>query len=228
MFPDVGTHRRFLVWMLPLPPLQVVQVAAKRDGCALHGGDGDAVIDGYPTLAAHAALNELWRNEPMPGNAPVAILINAGGIYRANRFAGVGVPVLAVSPMVGHHGHAANFAERGLALIRGRVSPNAAIAAIEATGAAIVRTTVWHWRAPWQADAPALYQKFDCSGNLSAYNLLPRDQICYTAEKKYVFCASCRSTLFRNILKVLWPELRLGKKVSRAPWRSGFTRTAMP
>src|SRR6478609_11888368 len=29
---------------------------------------------------------------------------------------------------------------------------------------------------PRQTDAPALYQKFDCSGNRSAYNLLPREQ----------------------------------------------------
>src|SRR5438270_3269611 len=145
MLPDVATHRRFVVWMLPLPPLEVVQIAAKPDGCALHGGDGDAIINRRPTLAAHAALNELRSNQSVPGNAPVPVLIDAGGIDGANRFAGAGVPILAVGPMVSQHGHAANLAKRGLALIRGRISPNAAIAAIEATGAAIVRTAVWHW-----------------------------------------------------------------------------------
>src|SRR5579864_5079348 len=100
MFPDVGTHRRFLVWMLPLPPLQVVQIAAKRDGRALHGGDGDAVIDGCAALVTHTGLNELGRDQSMPGDAPVPLLIDAGSIDGTNRFAGVGMPVLAVSPMV--------------------------------------------------------------------------------------------------------------------------------
>src|SRR6476646_11282523 len=40
MLPDFGAHRRFVMRMLPLPPLQVVQVAAESDGCALHGGNG--------------------------------------------------------------------------------------------------------------------------------------------------------------------------------------------
>jgi hypothetical protein len=50
--PDVGAHRRFVVRMLPLPPLQVVQVAAERDGRALHRGNGNPIVDGCATLAA--------------------------------------------------------------------------------------------------------------------------------------------------------------------------------
>src|SRR5579859_27719 len=111
MFPDALTHWRFFIWMLPLPPLQVVQVAAKRDGCALQRGDGNPVVDGCPTLAADAALNELRRNQSVPGNAPVSVLIDAGSIDGANRFAGAGVPILAVSPVVGQYSHAANLAE---------------------------------------------------------------------------------------------------------------------
>src|SRR5215831_5032748 len=97
--------------MLPLPPLQVVQVAAKRNGSALHGIDGNPVVDGCPTFAAHAALNKLRRNRPVPGNPPVSVVINAGSIDGANRFAGAAVPVLAVSPIVGGHRYAADFAE---------------------------------------------------------------------------------------------------------------------
>src|SRR6476646_5368994 len=59
MLPDFGAHRRFVMRMLPLPPLQVVQVAAEGDGGAFHGGNGDAIIDGGPTLTAHSHLDEL-------------------------------------------------------------------------------------------------------------------------------------------------------------------------
>src|ERR1051326_1073809 len=106
VLPDALTHGRFFVWMLPLPPLQVVQVATERDGCALHGSDGDASFNRCATLAAHAALNELRRNQSVPGNAPVSVLIDAGSIDGANRLAGAGVPVLAVGPIVGQYGHA--------------------------------------------------------------------------------------------------------------------------
>src|SRR6476646_1458216 len=111
VFPDALTHGRFFFWMLPLPPLQIVQVAAKRDGCALYGGDGDAIVNRCPTLAAHAALNELRGNQPVPGNAPVPVLIDAGGIDWANRLASAGVPVLAVGPIVSQDVYAADLAE---------------------------------------------------------------------------------------------------------------------
>jgi len=90
-----------------------------------------------------------------------------------------------------------------LALIWGGISPNATVAAIEPAGSAIVRATVWHWALLGKdaADAPALYQKFDCGGHPYACNLLAREQICYIAEKKYAFYASCRNTLSPNILK---------------------------
>src|SRR5690242_10879409 len=45
VFPDAFTHGSFFFWMLPLPPLQVVEIAAKRNGCALYGGDGDAIVN---------------------------------------------------------------------------------------------------------------------------------------------------------------------------------------
>src|SRR5690242_15774689 len=106
MLPDALTHGRFFVWMLPLPPLQVVQVAAKRDGRTLQCGNGNPVVDGCPTLAAYAALNELRSDQSVPGNTPVSVLIDAGSIDGANRFAGAGVPVLAVSPVVGQYGYA--------------------------------------------------------------------------------------------------------------------------
>src|SRR6478672_9178294 len=77
MLPDVGAHRRFVMRMLPLPPLQVVQVAAEGDGCALHGGNGDSIVNGRPTLAAHAHLDELLSNKSVPGNPSITALINA-------------------------------------------------------------------------------------------------------------------------------------------------------
>jgi hypothetical protein len=77
MLPNIGAHRSFIVRMLPLPPLQVVQVAAEGDRRALHGGNGDAIIDGRPALAAHAHLDELRSNKSVPWNASIAVLINA-------------------------------------------------------------------------------------------------------------------------------------------------------
>lgn len=97
--------------MLPLPPLQIVQVAAKCDGWALHGGNGDSILDGYATLAAHAAVDELRRNQSVPGNPSIAVLINAGRIDRANGIAGMCVPVLAVDPVVTQDGDTAYLAE---------------------------------------------------------------------------------------------------------------------
>src|ERR1051326_5541730 len=111
VLPDVGAHGRFLIRMLPLPPLQVVQIAAEREGCPLHRGNGDAIVDGRPTLAAPAPLNEFRRNQAVPGNTPVMLLINAGRIDRANGIACMRVPVLAVDPMVAQHGDAAYLAE---------------------------------------------------------------------------------------------------------------------
>ncbi len=63
--------------MLPLPPLQVVQVAAEVDGCALYGGNGDPIVNGCPTLTANAHLDELWSNKSVPGNPSITALINA-------------------------------------------------------------------------------------------------------------------------------------------------------
>ena len=108
---DIGAHWCFFIWMLPLPPLQIVQVAAERDGCALHGGNGDPIGDGCPTLVADSSLGELWGNQPVPGNAPVPLLINAGRIDRANGVASARVPVLAVDPVVSQYGDAAYLAE---------------------------------------------------------------------------------------------------------------------
>src|SRR4249920_1119247 len=111
MFPDALTHGRFFIWMLPFPPLQIVHVTAKRDGRAFYGSDGNPVVDGCPTLAAHAALNKFRRDQPVPGNAPVPVLIDAGGIDWANRLAGAGMPILAIGPIVGQHSYAADLAE---------------------------------------------------------------------------------------------------------------------
>jgi len=97
--------------MLPLPPLQVVQVAAEGDGCALHGGNGDSIVNGRPTLAAHAHLDELWSKKSVPGNASITALINAGRVDGADWLAGVGVPVLAVGPVISQYGDAAYLAE---------------------------------------------------------------------------------------------------------------------
>lgn len=97
--------------MLPLPPLEVVQVAAEHEGRTLHGGNGDPIVDGCPTLAAHARLDELWRNQSVPGNPSISTLISAGRIDGANGTAGTRVPVLAVDPVVSQHGDAAYLAE---------------------------------------------------------------------------------------------------------------------
>jgi len=88
------------MWMLPLPPLQVVQVAAEGDRGAFHGGNGDPIIDGCATLAAHAHLDELRSNQSVPGNSSIAALINAGRVDRADWFARTRVPVLAVDPVI--------------------------------------------------------------------------------------------------------------------------------
>src|SRR5882724_6221 len=168
VLPDVGAHRRFAVRMLPLPPLHVVQVAAEPNGCTLHCGNGNPIFDGCPALAAHAALDELRRNQSVPGNAPVSVFIDAGSIDWANGNSGAGVPVLAVGPVVSQHSNAADLAKRSLTFIRLGISPNAAIAAIEPAGSAIVRAAVWHWSHSFckcASDAPALYQKSDCGGN---------------------------------------------------------------
>ena len=77
VLPNVGAHGSFFVRMLPFPPLQVVQVAAERKGCAFHGGNGDPIVNGRPALAAHADLDELWSNKSVPGNPPITALINA-------------------------------------------------------------------------------------------------------------------------------------------------------
>ena len=111
MLPDALAPWRVFLRVLALPPLQIVQVAAERDGCALHGGNGDPIGDGCSTLVADACLDELWRNESVPGNAPVPLLINAGRIDRANGVASARVPVLAVGPVVSQHGDAAYVAE---------------------------------------------------------------------------------------------------------------------
>src|SRR5438445_8713541 len=97
--------------MLPLPPVQIVQVAAEGDGRALHGGNRDPVIDECPTLAAHAHLDELRSNKSVPGNPSISALVSAGGINRADGFAGTSVPVLAVGPVVSQHGEATYLTE---------------------------------------------------------------------------------------------------------------------
>jgi len=97
--------------MLPLPPLQVVQVAAEVDGCALYGGNGDPIVYGRPALAAHTHLDELRRNKSVPGNPPISALISPRRIDWADRTRGAGVPVLAIGPMVSQHGDVADLAE---------------------------------------------------------------------------------------------------------------------
>src|SRR6476469_4086878 len=111
MLPDFGAHRRCVMRMLPLPPLQVVQVAAEGDGCALHGGNGDPIVNGRSTLAAHAHLDELRSNKSVPGNASITALINAGRVDRADWLAGVHMPVLAVGPVISQYGNATYLAE---------------------------------------------------------------------------------------------------------------------
>src|SRR5476651_1266729 len=100
MLPDVHTHGCVFIGMLPFPPLQVVQVAAELDGGTLHLGDSDPVFNGRATLVAYSGLYELRLNRAVPWNAPVSMLINAGGIDRAGRGTGAGMPILAVGPLV--------------------------------------------------------------------------------------------------------------------------------
>jgi len=61
--------------MLPLPPIQVMQVAAKLSRGTLHGGDLYAVSKMLATLAAQAPADGLGLNIPMPWDAVVSILI---------------------------------------------------------------------------------------------------------------------------------------------------------
>jgi hypothetical protein len=111
VLPDIATHRRFFVRMLTLPPLQVVQVAAERDGRTLNPGNRYPIVDGCATFAAHAAWDKLRRYQSVPGNPSISALINAGSIDWANWFAAIGVPVLAVGPVISQHSDAADLAQ---------------------------------------------------------------------------------------------------------------------
>src|SRR6266853_973009 len=135
--------------MLAFPPLQVMQVSAKGERGSFYSGDGNAIVDRVAAFRASAGLNELRRHGAMPGNSPVSALVQAGGIDGADGAARSGVPVLAIRPVVDQHGDAANLAKRQLAIVRRRISPDAAVTAIKSASATIVGSAIRHPCSPW-------------------------------------------------------------------------------
>jgi hypothetical protein len=142
MLPDFLTHGRIFCGMLTLPPLQVVEIAAEDSRRALDGGNANAIGKSLAAFAANAPADLLRFNRSMPGNSAVSIFVETGGVNGANGFAGAGVPVLAVRPMIGEYCKPANLAERHVLFVGRRVAPDPAVAAIEAAGAAVVRSAV--------------------------------------------------------------------------------------
>lgn len=69
------------------------------------------------------------------------------------------MPVLAVGPVVVRDRDAANLTERKLVFIGLRVAPYAGITAIEAAGAAVVRSAVGHER--------SLLSALECESNVA-------------------------------------------------------------
>src|SRR5882672_10819069 len=110
MLPDVLAHGRFFIWMLPLPPLHVMQVAAEFDRRPLHRRDRYSICNGCATLVTRTGLDQFRLNHSVPWNALVSMVINARRIDWADRATSAGMPVLAVGPMLGQNGRAANFA----------------------------------------------------------------------------------------------------------------------
>src|SRR5580765_7931692 len=108
---DVLAHGRFFIWMLPFPPLHVMQVAAEFDRRLLHRSDRDSICNRCATLVTRASLDQFRLYHSVPGNALVSMIINARRIDWADRATSAGMPVLAVGPMVGQNGRATNFAE---------------------------------------------------------------------------------------------------------------------
>jgi len=148
--PDALAPRRVFIRVLALPPLQIVQVAAEGEWSAFHGGNGKPIMHGAGALVADAGAYGLGRNGAMPGDAAVALVIHSRSIDRADGSGRARVPVLAVGPVIVENGNATNFAEGGLALVRRRVAPDAAIATVEAAGAAVVRPAIGHGMIPWE------------------------------------------------------------------------------
>ena len=73
--PDVVAHGSIVGRMFSLPPVQVMQIAAKLSRGALHGCDLYPISKTPAALATQASADMLGLNIPMPGDAAVAILI---------------------------------------------------------------------------------------------------------------------------------------------------------
>jgi hypothetical protein len=144
MLPDTLTHRRIFLGMLALPPDQIVQVAAKREGSALHAGNRNTVFKIGAALVADPAVALLRRYGAVPGDAAVSVFVETRSINWTDWLAGTRMPVLAVRPVIDQYGDAANLTEGQLTLIRRGISPNAVVAAIEAARSTIVGSAVWH------------------------------------------------------------------------------------
>ena len=80
MLPDVPAHGRIFIWMLPLPPFHVMQVAAESERSAFNRRNGYSVFDRSAALMAQAGLNKLRCNHSVPGNAPVPQVVKSGDI----------------------------------------------------------------------------------------------------------------------------------------------------
>src|SRR5436305_1125137 len=81
---DVPTHGCVFVWMFATPPFQVMQVTAELFWRAFNHGDLQAISERPAALAAGSAPYLLWFNDAVPWDAPIAILIQAGRIDRAD------------------------------------------------------------------------------------------------------------------------------------------------
>ena len=144
MLPDIVAHVRVLFRVLAFPPLQVVQIAAEDQPRALDGDDSNSVSKSLSAFTASASTYGFRLHCAMPGNSPVSVFIETGSINGADEFFRPGMPVLAVRPVISQHGEAANLAERKLLFAGYRIPPDTAVAAIEAAGAAVIRSAVGH------------------------------------------------------------------------------------
>src|SRR5262245_9667820 len=135
--------------MLAFPPQQVMQVAAKLFWRTFYNGDFQTICEAPAALGTDSGSNPFGFNVAMPRNAAIAVLIQTGSINRSNRLASASMPVLAVSPVVGHDCHAANFTVGKFAFIWRRISPHSAIAAIESARGAVIGPAVRHAGSIW-------------------------------------------------------------------------------
>ena len=143
---DVAAHGCVFIRMLAMPPVQIVQVTAELFWSAFNHGDLQTISERPAAFAARSAPYLLWFNDAVPWDAPIAILIQAGRIDRADCRPCARMPVLAVCPVISGERNTAQFTKRHLDFVRRRISPDTPVAAVESACSTIVRAAVGHGR----------------------------------------------------------------------------------